>query len=89
MSERFILSIASWNLEEKVLPVLEGLGLWGYFLFPKELPSIGHEIEGVICIDDRTLYADKILLKVHNVDFIHMWVDVEGFDELKKLLEGS
>lgn len=77
MSERFILSIASWNLEEKVWSILEGFRLWDYF-FPKELPSIGHEIEGAICIDDRTFHTDKILLKVHNVDFIHMWVDVDG-----------
>ena len=60
-SERFVLSIASWNLEDKVRPILEGFGLWDYFLFPKieghpnkadmirrtldELSSIGYNIE--------------------------------------------
>ncbi|NJD98389.1 magnesium-dependent phosphatase-1 [Thermococcus sp. LS1] len=102
-SERFILSIASWNLEEKVRPILEGFGLWNYFLFPKieghpdkanmilttlwQLKSIGYEIEEVIYVDDRTLHLDKVLSKVPNVDFIHMWVDIKSFDELRKLLE--
>ncbi|WP_337998377.1 HAD family hydrolase [Thermococcus onnurineus] len=74
-SERFILGIASWNLEEKVRPILEGFGLWDYFLFPKieghpnkvdmilrtieELQSIGHEIGEVIYVDDRTLMSMK------------------------------
>jgi len=30
---KFILSIASWNVKKKVKPILEGFGLWTYFLF--------------------------------------------------------
>jgi len=102
-SERFLLSIASWNVEEKVRPILEGLGLWEYFLFPKieghpdkadmirrtteELKSIGYTIDDIIYVDDRAIHANKIKMKTPEVDFIHMWVDVKSFEELKQLLE--
>ncbi|WP_240910861.1 hypothetical protein [Thermococcus sp. MV5] len=33
--ERFILSIASWNVEKIIGPILEAFGIWEYFLFPK------------------------------------------------------
>ncbi|AMQ18429.1 magnesium-dependent phosphatase-1 [Thermococcus peptonophilus] len=97
-SERFLLSIASWNIEEKVRPILEGFGLWGYFLFPKieghpdkadmirrtieELESIGYTIDDVIYVDDRAIHMDKIKMELPEVDFIHMWVDVKSFEEL-------
>jgi len=102
-SERFLLSIASWNVEENVRPILEGFGLWDYFLFPKieghpdkadmirrtieELESIGYEIEDVIYVDDREIHVDDIKMALPEVDFIHMWVDVKSFEELKQLLE--
>lgn len=102
-SEHFLLSIASWNIEEKVRPILEGFGLWDYFLFPKieghpdkadmiqrtieELESIGYTIDDVIYVDDRAIHVDKIKQELPDVDFIHMWVDVKSFEELKQLLE--
>jgi magnesium-dependent phosphatase-1 len=102
-SERFLLSIASWNVEDKVRPILEGFGLWDYFLFPKieghpdkadmirrtieELESIGYTIDDVIYVDDRAIHIDKIKMELPEVDFIHMWVDVKSFGELKQLLE--
>ena len=102
-SERFILSIASWNIEERVRPILEGFGLWDYFMFPKieghpdkgdmirrtieELRSIGYDIDDVIYIDDRVIHIDGVKMAVPCVDFIHMWVDVKSFEELKQLLQ--
>lgn len=101
-SESFLLSIASWNIEEKVRPILEGFGLWDYFLFPKieghpnkadmirrtieELESIGYTIDDVIYVDDRAIHVDKVKRELPDVDFIHMWVDVKSFEELKQLL---
>jgi len=102
-SERFTLSIASWNLKEKVRPILEGFGLWDYFLFPKiedhpnkadmirrtleELALIGYTVEDVIYVDDRDVHIDDIKVILPEVDFIHMWVDVKSFEELRELLE--
>jgi magnesium-dependent phosphatase-1 len=79
-SERFLLSIASWNVEEKVRPILEGFDLWDYFLFPKieghpdkadmirrtieELESIGYTIDDVIYVDDRAIHVDKIKMEL-------------------------
>lgn len=102
-SGRFLLTIASWNVEERVRPILEGFGLWDYFLFPKieghpnkadmirrtldELSSIGYNIEDVIYVDDRELHVDDIKMTLPEVDFVHMWVDVKSFEELSELLE--
>ncbi|ASJ07753.1 magnesium-dependent phosphatase-1 [Thermococcus siculi] len=102
-SERFLLSIASWNIEERVGPILEGFGLWDYFLLPKieghpdkadmirrtieELESIGYTIDDVIYVDDRAIHVDRIKMELPEVDFIHMWVDVKSFEELRQLLE--
>lgn len=102
-SERFVLSIASWNLEERVRPILEGFGLWDYFMFPKieghpnkadmirrtleELASIGYNVEDVIYVDDRDLHVDEVRMTLPEVDFVHMWVDVKSFEELRELLE--
>jgi len=100
---RFVLSIASWNVEERVRPILEGFGLWDYFTFPKienhpnkgdmirrtveELRSIGHDIDGVIYVDDREVHIDGVRMAVPGVDFVHMWVDVNSFEGLKQLLQ--
>jgi len=35
VKERFILSIANWNVEEIIRPILETFGIWEYFLFLK------------------------------------------------------
>ncbi|WP_457741569.1 magnesium-dependent phosphatase-1 [Thermococcus sp.] len=102
-SKRFLLSIASWNVEEKVRPILEGFDLWDYFLFPKienhpnkgdmilriieELHSIGYKVEDIIYVDDRDIHVDNVKMAVPGVDFIHMWVDVKSFEELKQLLK--
>ncbi|ALM75060.1 magnesium-dependent phosphatase-1 [Thermococcus barophilus] len=102
--DRFILSIASWNMEELVRPILEALGLWDYFIFPKienhpdkasmilrtveQLKSIGYEVDEIIYIDDRTLHLQDIKREIPNVKFIQMWIDVKSFEELKKVLEG-
>ncbi|NJE05287.1 magnesium-dependent phosphatase-1 [Thermococcus sp. M36] len=102
-SERFVLSIASWNVEERVRPILEGFGLWGYFVFPKiefhsdkadmirrtlrEMESAGYEIDHVTYIDDRNIHVDEIKMELPEVHFIHMWVDVKSFEELRKLLQ--
>lgn len=102
-SERFVLSIASWNIEERVRPILEGFGLWNYFIFPKieghpdkgdmirrtieELRSIGYDIDDIIYIDDRAIHIDGVKMAVPGVDFIHMWVDAKSFEELMELLE--
>ena len=101
--ERFLISIASWNLEEFVRPVLEALNLWDYFLFPKieghpdkaamiertmaELRAAGYDVDEVIYVDDRTIHVDEIMEIIPNLRFIHMWVDVGSFEELKKMLE--
>ncbi|WP_297495659.1 magnesium-dependent phosphatase-1 [Thermococcus sp.] len=102
-SERFVLSIASWNLEDKVRPILEGFGLWDYFTFSKieshpnkadmirrtldELSSIGYNIEDVIYVDDRDIHIDEIKRIFLPVNFVHMWVDAKSFEELRELLE--
>ncbi|USG99639.1 magnesium-dependent phosphatase-1 [Thermococcus argininiproducens] len=99
--ERFILSIASWNVEEIVRPILEAFGIWEYFLFPKienhpdkadmirrtveQLESLGYEIREVVYVDDNGSYAE-VKKKVPNIEFIHMWSDVKNFEELKKFL---
>lgn len=100
--ERFILSIASWNVGELVRPILEEFNIWDYFVFPKienhpdkadmisrtiqELKSVGYEIEEVIYVDDRTIHLDEIKKKIPNIRFIHMWEDVKSFEELKESL---
>ena len=102
-SERFILSIASWNVEERIRPILEGFGLWNYFLFPKieghpdkgdmirrtveELRSIGYGIDDIIYVDDRIIHIDGVKMAFPGVHFVHMWVDVKSFEELMQLLE--
>ncbi|WP_258083714.1 magnesium-dependent phosphatase-1 [Thermococcus thermotolerans] len=101
--DRFVLSIASWNVEERVRPILEGFGLWDYFVSPKiefhphkadmtrrtleEMKSAGYEIDRVIYIDDRDIHLDEIKMELPGVHFVHMWVDVKSFEELRKLLE--
>jgi len=102
-SERFILTIASWNLEERVRPILEGFGLWDYFMFPKieghpnkadmikrtveELTSIGYSLEEIIYVDDRAIHIDDIRTIFPDIKFIQMWVDAKSFEELRELLE--
>ncbi len=102
-SGRFVLSVASWNVEEKIRPILEGFGLWDYFLFPKieghpnkadmikrtvgELQSIGYDVDVVIYVDDRTLHVDDVKNALPDIRFIHMWVDAKSFEDLKELLE--
>ena len=102
-SRRFILTIVSWNVEERVRPILEGFGLWDYFIFPKieghpnkadmirrtldELSSIGHGTKDVIYVDDRCIHVDEIKTTLPKVDFVHTWVDVKSFEELRELLE--
>ena len=102
-SWRFLLTIASWNVEERVRPILEGFGLWDYFLFPKieghpnkadmirrtleELASIGYTIEDIIYVDDRDLHVGEVRMTLPEVGFVHMWVDVKSFEELRELLE--
>ncbi|GAB6103022.1 magnesium-dependent phosphatase-1 [Thermococcus atlanticus] len=101
--ERFLLSVASWNLEEFVRPILEALGLWDYFVFPKieghpdkasmiertllELKAAGYTVDGVIYVDDRTIHVDEVVNAIPDLKFIHMWTDVKSFEELKKMLE--
>lgn len=100
---RFLLSVASWNLEEFVRPILEAFGLWGYFLFPKieghpdkasmiertllELKSAGYAVDGVIYVDDRTLHVDEVVNAIPDLKFIQMWADVKSFEDLKRMLE--
>ncbi|WP_456367228.1 magnesium-dependent phosphatase-1 [Thermococcus sp.] len=104
-SRRFLLTIASWNVEERIRPILEGFGLWDYFLFPKieghpnkadmimrtlnELISGGYPIETVVYVDDRDIHLDEIRMNIPEIEFIHMWVDVGSFEELKELLEDA
>ncbi|NJE04506.1 magnesium-dependent phosphatase-1 [Thermococcus sp. MV11] len=101
--ERFVLSIASWNVEEKVRPILEGFGLWDYFRFPKienhpdkadmitrtlrELELSGYDVGGVIYVDDRDIHIEDVKTIVPSIQFIHMWKDAKSFEELRKLLE--
>jgi len=103
-SERFVLSIASWNVEDLVRPILEALEIWGYFRHPKieghpnkadmirrtleQLEIEGYEISEVIYVDDRKIHLRDIRRSVPNVKFIQMWVDVKSFEELKRKLEG-
>jgi len=100
---KFLLSIASWNVEGKVKPILEGFGLWDYFVFPKiefhphkadmikrtleEIKFAGYEIDRVIYIDDRDIHLDEIRMELPGIDFVHIWVDVKSFEELMQLLE--
>ena len=102
VSWRFLLTIASWNIEEKVRPILEGFGLWDYFLFPKieghpnkadmirrsleELASMGYTIEEVIYVDDRDIHIEDVKTTAPSIQFIHMWRDAKSFEELRKLL---
>ncbi|HHI00761.1 MAG TPA: magnesium-dependent phosphatase-1 [Thermococcus litoralis] len=101
--DRFILSIASWNVKELVRPILEEFGIWEYFLFPKieyhpnkadmilrtlkQLKSAGYEVSEIIYVDDRTIHLGDIKKRIPNLRFIHMWVDVKSFEELRELLE--
>lgn len=101
--ERFILSIASWNVEDFVRPILEELDLWEYFTFPKieghpnkadmiertvlQLENLGYTIDNVIYVDDRDIHLREIQKRLPEVEFIQMWVDVADFDELRELLE--
>lgn len=100
---RFLLSVASWNIEEFVRPILEEFGIWEYFVFPKieyhpnkadmilrtlkQLESEGYKISEVIYVDDRTIHLEDVKKSIPNLRFIHMWVDVKSFEELKELLE--
>ncbi|MCD6373286.1 MAG: magnesium-dependent phosphatase-1 [Thermococcus sp.] len=100
---RFVLSIASWNVEERVRPILEGFDLWHYVRFPKienhpnkadmirrtvkELESAGYCVDGIIYVDDRTLHVDDVKRALPETRFIHMWVDAKSFEELRELLE--
>lgn len=102
--KKFVLSIASWNMEEVVKPILEVLDIWKYFKFPKieyhpnkasmikrtveQLRNIGYEIDEIIYIDDRTLHVEEVKREIPKIKFIHMWVDVKSFEELKEVLEG-
>ncbi len=77
-SERFLLSIASWNVEGgKVRPILEGFGLWDYFLFPK---IEGHppnkadmirrtieELESIGYTIDDVIYVDDRAIHVDKI----------------------
>ncbi|NJE06720.1 magnesium-dependent phosphatase-1, partial [Thermococcus sp. M36] len=53
----------------------------------EELRSIGYDIDDVIYVDDRVIHIDGVKMAVPGVDFIHMWVDVKSFEELKQLLQ--
>jgi len=53
----------------------------------EELASIGYNVEDVIYVDDRDLHIDEIEMALPEVEFIHMWVDVKSFEELRELLE--
>ncbi|CAD5245017.1 magnesium-dependent phosphatase-1 [Thermococcus camini] len=102
-SERFVLSIASWNVEERVRLILEGFGLWHYFIFPKienhpnkadmiartlrELELSGYNVEETIYVDDRDIHIEDVKTTVPSIRFIHMWKDVKSFEELRELLE--
>jgi len=102
-SERFILSIASWNVEKKVRPILEGFGLWHYFAFPKienhpnkgdmivrtlkELEILGYKVEEAIYVDDRDIHIGEVKTAVPSIRFVHMWRDAKSFEELRELLE--
>ncbi|USH00557.1 magnesium-dependent phosphatase-1 [Thermococcus argininiproducens] len=97
--DRFLLSIASWNVEELVRPILEEFGIWHYFVFPKienhpnkadmilrtlkQLQTIGYEINEVIYVDDRTLHLEEVKRAIPEIKFVHMWRDVKNFEELK------
>ena len=100
---RFVLSIASWNVEERVRPILEGFGLWDYFIFPKienhpnkgdmikrivgELQSIGYDVDVVVYVDDRDIHVEGVKTAVSAIRFVHMWRDAKSFEELRELLE--
>ena len=100
---RFVLSIASWNVEGKVRPILEGFGLLDYFIFPKienhpnkgdmikrtvrELQSIGYDVDVVIYVDDRDIHLDAVKNAIPDIRFVHMWRDAKSFEELRELLE--
>ncbi len=101
-SERFVLSIASWNVGEKVRAILEGFDLWGYFRYPKienhpgkgdmiartvhELKSSGYKVDAVIYVGDRDVHIEDVKATVSSIQFVHMWVDVKSFEELRELL---
>ncbi len=101
--DRFLLSVASWNLEEFVRPILEALKLWDYFIFPKieghpdkanmiertisELKAAGYKVDEVIYVDDRIIHVNGVVSAIPNLKFIHMWTDVKSFEELRKLLD--
>ncbi len=86
-SGRFLLSIASWNVEERVRPILEGFGLWDYFVFPKiefhpdkadmirrtlrELELSGYDVEEVIYVDDRDIHIEDVKTAISFIRFIH------------------
>lgn len=100
---RFILSIASWNVEEIVRPILEAFDIWEYFLFPKmenhpdkedmikrtieQLESLGYEIKEVVYVDDKASHVEDVKREVPNIKFIHMWSGVKNFEELKGFLD--
>ncbi|WP_456423358.1 magnesium-dependent phosphatase-1 [Thermococcus sp.] len=100
---KFILSIASWNVEEIVKPILEGFGLWDYFLFPKiethpdkgdmilrtvrDLENAGYTVGDVIYVDDRDIHIDGVKSVFPSIRFIRMWDDVKSFGELIQHLE--
>ena len=69
----FLLTIASWNVEESVRPILEGFGLWDYF---------SKKSKSNIIQQDRHDKDDH-----PRVDFVHMWMDAKSFEELRELLE--
>jgi len=103
-SKRFVLSIASWNAEEKVRPILEGFDLWDYFRYPKienhpnkgdmiartlrELELSGYNVGEAIYVDDRDVHIEDVKATASSIHFVHMWVDVKSFEELRELLEG-
>ncbi len=88
-SWRFLLTIVSWNVGERVRPILEGFGLWDYFTFPKigghpnkadmirrtleELASIGYNVEDIIYVDDRGIYVDEVRMTLPEVDLSTCW----------------
>lgn len=100
---KFIISIASWNGEDKVKPILEGFGLWDYFVFPKienhpykgdmmlrtvrELENAGYTVGDVICVDDRDIHIDGVKSAVLSIRFIRMWDDVKSFGKLIQHIE--
>ena len=53
----------------------------------KQLKSAGYEVSEIIYVDDRTIHLGDIKKRIPNLRFIHMWVDVKSFEELRELLE--